>query len=335
MSRIKHLHLVLPQALGLLRSNSAMAPTLLNWLQQAERYRLWTPDDLQHAHLDPWQHALLHSLPASLRAHGLASGALQWRGEGGTWPTGSCLHAEWVHLQAGMDDLRLQLPTPPSVDEQAQLLASVQPLLSLAGFDLQASSGASPSLYLMTTRSLRLSCYSPRAGFATRVYDILPQGEHGPELRRLMTEVQMLLHEHPVNNLRTQRGLPTLNALWLWGAAPVDLVTERCQQRLLSNHPYVQGLAEHLHLPCWPVPADVSALLSVEAAQTLLVLPPAVQQEAVGSPWLAELDAALTRADIEQLDVYLDHWRLRLYGGRLSHWRRKFDKRRDLNELLA
>jgi hypothetical protein len=325
MSRIKHLQLVLPQLLTQLRSTQSLQtwPVLQQWLQQGARQRLWAADDLQHARLDPWQQALLHTLPVTLREHGLASASLQWRGEGGAWPKGSCLHAEWVHLAAGLDDLRLVLPPAPSVDEQAQLLASVQPLLALAGFDLQPSPAGHPQhWYLTSTQPLKVISYSPRAGFATRVYDTLPQGADGAALRRVMTEVQMLLHEHPVNQQRARRGVPALNAVWLWGAAPLQLVTQQTMQRVVSNEPYVQGLAEHLHLDCWPLPAEGRALLSVDAEQVLLVLPNDVHAS-LDVQWFEPIHQALLRGEIETLDLYLDHWRVTLRGGRWQQLRRK------------
>ena len=85
MSRIKHLQLVLPQALAELRTSDANAQDspLWRWLAHGDRQRLWQPDDLQHARLDPWQHSLLYAFNAALRAQGLASAMLHWRGEGG------------------------------------------------------------------------------------------------------------------------------------------------------------------------------------------------------------------------------------------------------------
>jgi hypothetical protein len=35
-------------------------------------------------------------------------------------------------------------------------------------------------------------------------------------LKRLLTEVQMLLHHHPVNLARQEQGLPVINSLWCW-----------------------------------------------------------------------------------------------------------------------
>ncbi len=38
-------------------------------------------------------------------------------------------------------------------------------------------------------------------------------------LYRWLNEVQMVLHQHPVNAARSQRGQPAVNSLWLWGGS--------------------------------------------------------------------------------------------------------------------
>ena len=45
----------------------------------------------------------------------------------------------------------------------------------------------------------------------------MPQQEHAKHLRRLQNEMQMLLYTHAVNDSRTVRGLPTINAFWISG----------------------------------------------------------------------------------------------------------------------
>ena len=37
--------------------------------------------------------------------------------------------------------------------------------------------------------------------------------------RRLLNEIQMVWHDHPVNQARQEQGQPTVNALWLYGGA--------------------------------------------------------------------------------------------------------------------
>ena len=45
----------------------------------------------------------------------------------------------------------------------------------------------------------------------------MPEGEQGRPLRRLQSEMQMLLYTHPVNDAREARGLAPVNAFWVSG----------------------------------------------------------------------------------------------------------------------
>lgn len=339
MADIKHLRLVLPDVLARLRemhqgNSLAEVPTELDeFLRRGTTARLWSNDDLARARLDPWQQSLLEILPPELRAHGLASAALSWCGEGGAWRGGTWLQIEPVHLEAGLDDLRLTFPPLLSSDEVAQISASLHPLFSLAGFELHLS--AVDHWYLWCARPLDVTTYSPRSGFATRMYDIMPRGAHGADLRRLMTEAQMLLHVHPVNLQREQRGVPTANALWIWGAGTLEMVTTAWQQRVVSNRPYVQGLCEHLQVSCWPLPSDAATLLSLRDPQVLAVVS-ADSLLQLSSQWLRPVAAALQRGEIEQLELYLDHWRVTLRGGRWHQLRRYWSRSvQELTEILA
>jgi hypothetical protein len=64
--------------------------------------------------------------------------------------------------------------------------------------------------------------------------------------QQLLTELQMLLHDHPVNVLRREQGKVMVNSLWMWGegelpapySAPFDLVC--------SNEPLVSALSVYL-----------------------------------------------------------------------------------------
>src|SRR5574340_756745 len=46
---------------------------------------------------------------------------------------------------------------------------------------------------------------------------LLPQGPDAMQFRARLNELQMLLHEHPVNQAREVRGDLPVNSLWLWG----------------------------------------------------------------------------------------------------------------------
>lgn len=47
---------------------------------------------------------------------------------------------------------------------------------------------------------------------------LLPRGTAAAPLLRLTTEIEMWLHEHPLNEARRALGKPEVTALWLWGA---------------------------------------------------------------------------------------------------------------------
>ncbi|MCU0761195.1 MAG: hypothetical protein MUF07_18620 [Steroidobacteraceae bacterium] len=47
--------------------------------------------------------------------------------------------------------------------------------------------------------------------------NVQPAGPGAVPLRRLMSEIEMWLHEHPVNGWRVARGARPVRALWIWG----------------------------------------------------------------------------------------------------------------------
>lgn len=60
---------------------------------------------------------------------------------------------------------------------------------------------------------------SPEAVAQMALSDWWPQDPSFKAWRRLLNEIQMLWHTHPVNDLRAERGLPPINSLWLYGGA--------------------------------------------------------------------------------------------------------------------
>ena len=59
----------------------------------------------------------------------------------------------------------------------------------------------------------------------------------------LLTEVQMVLHEHPVNEAREARGEPAINSVWLWGAGAAPGSVSAPWHSVVAGDPLVRGLA--------------------------------------------------------------------------------------------
>jgi hypothetical protein len=93
-----------------------------------------------------------------------------------------------------------------------------------------------------STRSL-----TPAAMAEMRLSDWWPQEDSLREWRRLLNEIQMVWHEHPVNIARAERGEVPINSLWLLvGRKAGAQITLRC--RLIPT------LRTRLELKKWPWP---------------------------------------------------------------------------------
>ena len=131
-----------------------------------------------------------------------------------------------AHLEAGMNDVRLSDPADLQIpeDQSRALLTACAPLLTEDGIALRY---VRPGAWLAQGEMLEgLTCWSPRRatgrsllpGQLLRADDPARQGK----LLRLVSELQMLLHAHPVNDTRERAGLPAINALWLHGAGRLE-----------------------------------------------------------------------------------------------------------------
>ena len=89
-----------------------------------------------------------------------------------------------------------------------------------------------------------LSSMSPCAMTGMAMADWWPQHESLRQWRKLLNEIQMVWHDHPVNLARAERGAPPINSLWLYGGAqgwksPANTELPMVYEALMSS--YVEG----------------------------------------------------------------------------------------------
>lgn len=166
---------------------------------------------------------------------------LGWRGDDGRLPV-----AAWLARQDGVDvhpgagpGIGLMTPTHWAVGtdqitlldpellqlgeaESRELLAAVSPLFSSEGWTLHW--GAATRWYARHPSLAGLRTASLDRVIGRNVDRWMPQDPQARLLRRLQSEVQMLLYQHPVNEAREARGALAVNSFWLsgCGAAPAD-----------------------------------------------------------------------------------------------------------------
>ena len=175
--------------------------------------------------------ALLAERVGTGQATPAAAVAAAWAGAGGdagAGPAGAggaddgVARHHWlatpVHFFAGIDRIQLH---PAGL---LQLTAAEQRTL-VAGFG-QVFAGSTWELRAIDQRELLLAgapLYATGldpAGFAGDDPTAgLPRGPDAAALKRLGSEIELWLHQHPLNLARERRGELTVSALWLWGGA--------------------------------------------------------------------------------------------------------------------
>ena len=77
------------------------------------------------------------------------------------------------------------------------------------------------------------------------VRTFLPQGPDSPRWHRILTEIQMLLHAHPLNDAREARGLVPVNSVWLWAGGTLPPPSVAPFDAVCSDDATVCALARH------------------------------------------------------------------------------------------
>jgi hypothetical protein len=145
-------------------------------------------------------------------------------------------------------------------------------------------------------------------------------GEAGRRWAKLLNEVQMLLHAHPVNLAREARGEPTVNSLWLWGVGAAPQVPPSRWQSVSANDPLALGLARLAGTRHRALPADAEAwlerapeegrhLVLLDALRAPLALGHSAAYreciDALERQWFAPLLAALRGGRVGMLTVHV------------------------------
>jgi hypothetical protein len=115
----------------------------------------------------------------------------------------------------------------------------------------------------------------------------------------LLTEIQMLLHAHPVNEAREARGEPAVNSVWLWGAGRLPAEAQGPWRSIAASDPSALGLAQLAGMRRFALPASAAAWLGQlpEEGRHLALLdalraPVALEQQAEYEAALEALERA-------------------------------------------
>jgi hypothetical protein len=224
----------LPVAAELAKLLPERAPTLHSWLL-AGAARPAAFDVRAHGctAFESWQLTRAGYTPEPGLPQGAGLGPLLAAGQA---PAGDAVWlAELVHLALGADQANLLDPGQMDLlpEETAALLDTARPLFEGTGFAVDA---LSPQRWrLRLPDGLRPQTASPQVVAGQRLNEWWRQDTETRPWRRLLNEIQMAWHEHPVNDARAARGLAPVNALWLYGGGTPWPIAPAGPERVLTG----------------------------------------------------------------------------------------------------
>lgn len=175
-------------------------------------------------------------------AEGLA--ALRMWGQTGDRPTIWIAAADPVYLEPRLDHLCLHALRDTSVpsSDLRPLFDHLQQTLAKDkrfGFARLGSNG-----YLRADQPISTSSLPAYVVDQREPGKFLPTGEHTARHRNILSEIEMALHEHAVNERRIIEGKQPVNSLWLWGGGKAPERTTRPQPPLFADDPLLSGYWE-------------------------------------------------------------------------------------------
>lgn len=227
------------------------------------------------------------------------------------------LCADPVHLRIEQDRLVLLDAEflNPEIDESLALIETLNTHFADDGMRFYALSAHSWCMRLSSPSPISTTALNTVLG--RDVHQFLPGGNEAMRWHRRFNELQMLLHTHPVNEAREQRGALPINSIWWWGEGS----TVTAQQRfsgLVGNGALLHGLATTTHTPIDPLPDSAARWLKSRPSdgEHLIALeslrrPWAYRLEsewqtdlaALEKNWFAQLAAALVAGEIGELKI--------------------------------
>lgn len=172
--------------------------------------------------------------PVTLLADGGAPGAAYW------------LRADPVHLHLNRDQMILQTNVSPDLAEARQLSACLNQHFTDSGMHFFVPHPLRWYLRLDSDPQLATHSVYQVEGRNSRFY--LPQGAMALQWHGVMTEIQMLLHGHPLYQALEDRGGLPVNSVWLWGGGRA-VALARPFDKLYGDSALAQSFAQAAHIP--------------------------------------------------------------------------------------
>ena len=229
-------------------------------------------------------------------------GALRMWGQTGDRPTVWIAAADPVYLEPRLDHLCVH-----AQDKYTVPASDLRPLID----HLQATLGSDTQLgfarlgsngYLRAETPIATSDMPPYVAHLELPNEYQPSGEGAAAFRSLVSEIEMSLHEHEVNQRRLDAGLQPVNSFWLWGGGYAPERDTVQHPPLFSQDPLLTGywLSKTGVVADWP--GDIASCVEASVAGFVAVVP-AKDDPVLLDNCLRELRALLRSGRLSRLTL--------------------------------
>ena len=237
--------------------------SLRNWLARSELRHLDAPRELLER--------VLERLGLPYPETGL--GALRMWGQTGDRPTVWIAAADPVYLEPRLDHLCLHaqdIESVPAADLRL-LIDHLQATLGESegyGFARLGACG-----YLRAGEPIATASMPPYVVHQDMPNEYMPSGDEAGSYRNLVSEVEMSLHDHEVNERRVAEGRQPINCFWLWGGGYAPEQETVPHPPLFANDPLLVGhwMSKTGVVANWP--GDIPSCVEASVAGFVAVVP--------------------------------------------------------------
>ncbi len=227
----------------------------------------------------------------------------------GAW----ALVASPVHLIAGMRSVSMPLDGILDLEpaEADLLVADFNRVFDGAGVHLVR--GGAAALLCLFEAPLRVTTTDPEQVLGEDIGEYVPRGADSARLRRLLSEIEMWLFQHAVNERRRACAMPAVSGLWLWGGGASDASLPAVQGWAFGGDPLFAAFAGPAHF------TDASG----SGVAVLKALPGSAAWLHAEQNWLAPAVRELKSGRLKRLDLSAGRRCFSVSArGMLRFWRR-------------
>ena len=248
------------------------------------------------------------------------------------------LRADPVHLRVNLDHVILFDAASAFTISREETELFIEELNKLYSEDGLQFSAPSPTRWYVCLPEMPKLITSPLSEVIGRdIHDYMPDGEDKRRWRQILNEIQMLLHQSPVNANREARGELPINSVWFWGLGQLPESPPARWTQVWSDDLLTQGLARLANTPQTGVPpTGVDWLTHLTQGEHLLTLLISPKEPMDWSAWLKHLETvwfeplfkALKQRQVSAVVLYPGDKRVFLITDTHTHhwwrWRRNW-----------